>query len=206
MDDSGAILCQISSLKDMLDQVNEEIEASIQITREIESEIVRCSEVESDLSARESELAKMIYVLDFDISGLIAVTADSRSSVKLLEEDLRCLRVKRDEIIKRMSNSREGFTKSCLDFQRNIEKGENDVLRDLLSEKEFLETELHLLGKKDNALQNSMLAFMEEILEDLHGSNSDLQVELENRKIENENLLKDIDELKATILSIISIS
>lgn len=32
--------------------------------------------------------------------------ADSRSSVKLLEEDLRCLRVKRDEIIKRMSNSR----------------------------------------------------------------------------------------------------
>lgn len=67
---------------------------------------------------------------------------------------------------------REGFTKSCLDFQRNIEKGENDVLRDLLSEKEFLETKLHLLGKKDNALQNSMLAFMEEILEDLHGSNS----------------------------------
>lgn len=36
--------------------------------------------------------------------------------------------------------------------------------------------------------------------------NADLQVELETRKIENENLLKDINELKATILSIISIS
>lgn len=58
--------------------MNEEIEASIQITREIESEIVRCSEVESDLSARESELAKMVYVLDFDISGLIAVTGKTR--------------------------------------------------------------------------------------------------------------------------------
>ncbi|GMQ11216.1 hypothetical protein CsSME_00053936 [Camellia sinensis var. sinensis] len=74
MEDSGAILCQISSLKDMLDQVNEEIEAGIQITREIESEIVKCSEVESALAVRESELMKMVYMLDFEISGLIAVT------------------------------------------------------------------------------------------------------------------------------------
>lgn len=80
MDNSGAILCQISYLKDMLDQVNEEIEASIQITREIESEIVRCSEVESDLSPRQSELTKMVYVLDFDITGFTAVTGKQKSS------------------------------------------------------------------------------------------------------------------------------
>lgn len=67
---------------------------------------------------------------------------------------------------------REGFTTSCLDFQRNIEKGQNDVLRDLLSEKELLENEFHLLNEKNNALQNSMVAFIEEIIEDLHDSNS----------------------------------
>ncbi|XP_057480748.1 uncharacterized protein LOC130767767 [Actinidia eriantha] len=205
MDDSGAILCQISSLKDMLDQVNEEIEASIQVTREIESEIVKCSEAESALSIRESELAKMVYMLDFEISGLISVTADSRTSANHLEEDLRCLRMKCDEIVKRVINMRDGFTTSCLDFQRNIDKGQNDVLRDLLLEKEFLENELHLLSKKNNTLQNSMLAFVEEILEDLRGSNSALHVELENGKIENEKLLKDIDELKTTLLSTISI-
>ncbi|GFS42530.1 hypothetical protein Acr_00g0080320 [Actinidia rufa] len=173
MDDSGAILCQISSLKDMLDQVNEEIEASIQVTREIESEIVKCSEAESALSIRESELAKMVYMLDFEISGLISVTADSRTSANHLEEDLCCLRMKCDEIVKRVINMRDGFTTSCLDFQRNIDKGQNDVLRDLLLEKEFLENELHLLSKKNNTLQNSMLAFVEEILEDLHGCLSD---------------------------------
>ncbi|KAM3267755.1 hypothetical protein P3S67_032173 [Capsicum chacoense] len=55
MEDSGAILCQISSFKDMLDQVNEEIEANIQVTREIESKIVKCTEIETALAARESE-------------------------------------------------------------------------------------------------------------------------------------------------------
>lgn len=67
---------------------------------------------------------------------------------------------------------REGFTTSCLDFQRSIEKGQNDVLRDLLSEKELLVDEFHLLNEKNNALQNSMVAFIEEIIEDLHDSNS----------------------------------
>ncbi|KAL7161004.1 hypothetical protein ACSBR2_041619 [Camellia fascicularis] len=205
MEDSGAILCQISSLKDMLDQVNEEIEAGIQITREIESEIVKCSEVESALAVRESELMKMVYMLDFEISGLIAVTADSRTSVKLLEEELCCLRMKHDEILQRINNMREGFTTSCLDFQRNIGKGQNGVLGDLLSEKQLLENEFHLLNKKNNALQNSMSAFVEEILEDLHGSNYGLHFELENGKIENEKLLKDINELKTTLLSCLSI-
>ena len=62
-------------------QVNEEIEASVQVTREIESEIVKCSEAESALSNRESELAKMVYMLDFEISGLISVTG--KTSVQL---------------------------------------------------------------------------------------------------------------------------
>ncbi|KAK9278151.1 hypothetical protein L1049_027710 [Liquidambar formosana] len=163
MDDSGAILCQISSLKDMLDEVNEEIDASFQVTREIESEIVKCSEIESNLAARESELTKVAYVTE------------------------------------------EGFTKLCLDFQKDIEKEENDVLGALLSEKESLENEIQLLDKKNNALRNSMFAFVEEILEDLHSSNSDLRVEIEGGTWENEKLLDDIDDLKTTLLSTISV-
>lgn len=67
---------------------------------------------------------------------------------------------------------REGFTTLCLEFQRDIDIGKNDELRALLSEKDLLENEIHLLDKKNNALKNSMLAFVEEILEDLHKSNS----------------------------------
>ncbi|XP_052179412.1 uncharacterized protein LOC127792838 isoform X2 [Diospyros lotus] len=174
MDNSGAILCQISSLKDMLDQVNEEIEASIQVTREIESEIVKCSEAETTLKARESELTKLVYELDFELAGLIAVAAHSRTSVKLLEKEVSFLKMKHNEIIKRMNNMRDDFTTSCLDFQRTMENTRTDELEDLLSEKEFLEKELHLLNEKNNVLQNSMLAFIEEILEELHGSNSDM--------------------------------
>lgn len=60
----------------------------------------------------------------------------------------------------------------CLDFQREIDKGENDEVAALLYHKALLEKEAHLLDKKTYALRNSMLAFVEEILEDLHISNS----------------------------------
>ena len=60
----------------------------------------------------------------------------------------------------------------CQDFQKDVDKGENDELRILFSEKEFLENEIHILEKKNDALKNSVLDFVEEILEDLHSSSS----------------------------------
>ncbi len=50
--------------------------------------------------------------------------------------------------------------------------GKDDELGALISEKELLENEIHLLDEKNNSLKTSMLAFVEEILEDLHRSNS----------------------------------
>ncbi|XP_039161211.1 uncharacterized protein LOC104427776 [Eucalyptus grandis] len=102
MEDSSAILCQISCLKDMLDQVNEEMESSIQATREMESEIVRCSEAEAALAAREAELTERLYASQFELVGLAAVTAESRKSVTSTEQELRSLQKKRDEIQERM--------------------------------------------------------------------------------------------------------
>lgn len=67
---------------------------------------------------------------------------------------------------------RENFTTLCLEFQRDIDKRENCEVRTLLSEKDSLEIEIQLLDKKNNVLKNSVLAFVEEILEDLHNSNS----------------------------------
>lgn len=59
-----------------------------------------------------------------------------------------------------------------LEFQKDIDKANDNELRILLSEKEFLENEIHILEEKNNALKNSMLAFVEGILEDLISSNS----------------------------------
>lgn len=68
--------------------------------------------------------------------------------------------------------NREEFTRLCLQFQWDINKEKNDELLTLLSEREALENDVHLLDKKNNALQNSMLAFAEEIIEELHNTNS----------------------------------
>ncbi|KAK8558188.1 hypothetical protein V6N13_073861 [Hibiscus sabdariffa] len=172
MEDSGAILYQISCLKEMLDQVNEEVESNIQVTREIESEIVKCTEFEAALTTRESQLTKSLYVSHFEIDGLLSVSADSRNSLKFLEDELSCLTTKRDEMLKRIEQKREGFTKLCLEFQREIDIGESNEMVSLLSEKERLENEIHLLDKKNNAFRNSMSAFVEEVLEDLFTSNA----------------------------------
>ncbi|KAG6745843.1 hypothetical protein POTOM_050353 [Populus tomentosa] len=91
----------------------------------------------------------------------------------------------------------------CLEFQRDIDKGENEVVN-LLSEKEFLENEIHLLDEKNNALKNLMLAFMDEIVQDLLDCNSALDVETQSRNHENEKLLKDIDVMKSMLHSSIN--
>uniref|UniRef100_A0A1J3J8I0 Uncharacterized protein n=1 Tax=Noccaea caerulescens TaxID=107243 RepID=A0A1J3J8I0_NOCCA len=106
MDDSGAILCQISIYKDMLDQVNSEIEAHIKVTREIESEMVKCSEIESNLSAKESELTRSLLASQFEIRGLISVATDSRNSVKLLEDEISRLRSEHCELLQRLTQKR----------------------------------------------------------------------------------------------------
>ncbi|RYR69435.1 hypothetical protein Ahy_A03g015984 [Arachis hypogaea] len=184
-------------------QVNEEIEANIQVTREIESSIVKCEEIEIDLENKEAELIKTSGMLQFENVGFVTVAADLRASVSSLEKELGSLKMKRNEIVNGMDEKREMFTKLCLDFQRDIDKRENCEASTLLSEKHSLENEIQLLDKKNDVLKNSVLAFVEEILEDLHSSNSALEVEIQRRNWENEKLLKDINDLKNTLLSAI---
>ncbi|KAI3521904.1 hypothetical protein L1887_11380 [Cichorium endivia] len=204
MDDSGAILCQLSALKDMLDQANEELEANFQTTREIESQIVKCSEFERALATRESELMKTAYMLQFEIKGLMAVNAESRTTRECLQKELYCIRKKRDEILERMNTKREAFSTLCLDFQKEINEEGNSKIGKLLDEKEYLENEVHLVRGKINSLQTSMLDFVDEIIEGIDAYNSALVVEIERGNIENEKLVKDINELKTTMLAAMS--
>ncbi|RHN59952.1 hypothetical protein MtrunA17_Chr4g0019771 [Medicago truncatula] len=206
MEDSGTILSHISSLKEMLDQVNEEIEAHIQVTREIESSIVRCEEMENHFATKEAELIGICGVLQFDTVGFVTVAAGFRESVSTLEKELCCLKNKRDDMVNRMDEKREEFTTHCLEFQREIDNRENCKVRTLLAEKYSLENEIQLLDEKNCVLKNSVLAFVEEILEDLHNSNSELEAEIQSKNWENERLLNDINELKSTMFSAIGSS
>ncbi|MED6201664.1 hypothetical protein PIB30_097216 [Stylosanthes scabra] len=173
MEDTATILARISSMKEMLDQVNEEIEANIQVTREIESRIVKCEEIEIDLENKEADLIKTSGLLQFETVGYVTVSADLRASVSSLEKELGSLKMKRDQVANGMDEERKMFTKLCLDFQRDIDTGENCEARTLFSEKISFENEIQLLDKKNDVLKNSVLAFVEEILGDLHSSNSD---------------------------------
>ncbi|GKC53171.1 hypothetical protein Tco_1075916, partial [Tanacetum coccineum] len=199
MDDTGAILSHLSSLKEMLGQVNEEIEVNYGVTREIEMEILKCSEFKREMTGRESALMKNVYELQFQIRGLVAMDAESRTSSERLEKEVSGIKMKRDEIIERMNNKREIFSKLCLDFQKEIDEEGKGKLGTLLAEKEYLENEAHLLRTKISSLQISMSDFVEEIVEGINASNSALAIEIESGNAENDKLVKEINELKTTL-------
>ncbi|KAL9674213.1 hypothetical protein QQ045_030483 [Rhodiola kirilowii] len=199
MVESGAILNQISYLKDSLDQVNREIEASIQITREIESEIVGCNEIEIELAARESELMKACYALEFEVGGYATLTANSKASVKSMEEELCRQKSEKDELLAKIDSKREEFVLFCNDFQQKIQA--DQTVTSLSSQKELLENEYELLIRKDKAFCHSVSAFVEDVLEELKSSISVLENEVQSRDTDNNKILKDIDDLKMTLLS-----
>ncbi|KAM0932791.1 hypothetical protein DsansV1_C41g0237631 [Dioscorea sansibarensis] len=201
MDDSGAILCQISAYKDLLDGVNEEIEQNIQKTREIESEIVKCLEVEKDTVTKESDLLKVLSIRNFELNGLVQIAVTSKNSCEILECDLRLLQMNQDEIIKRISQKRDQFLLFNGQFQAKTLSAENKELTFLLSEKETLEKEKDTLNMKIDALQNSTRECLGEILEEIQISNSALDIDIERGISENEELLNDIRELKILLSS-----
>ncbi|KAF0928091.1 hypothetical protein E2562_037869 [Oryza meyeriana var. granulata] len=108
-EDSGAILRHISSLKDMLDKVNEEIEQNIQKRREIESEIVKHSETEKEYLMKESELMKGVSIAEFEFNGIIQVAAAETDSLKVMEGNLEFQKATLNGLRKRFSNKMYGL-------------------------------------------------------------------------------------------------
>ncbi|WOL12652.1 hypothetical protein Cni_G21419 [Canna indica] len=204
MEDSGAILREISSFKDMLDQVNEEIEQNIQRTREIESEIVKLSEAEDSYAMRECELAKMITNRGVELHALIQVADVAKAYIKLMESDLKSLKMNGDSIEKIISDKREEFIIQCGEFQDEMKTEENDELSLLLLEKAALENEKHNANKKITALENSTQELIEEILQEIHKSNAALEAEIRDRKSKHMVVLDDIRDLQILLESISS--
>uniref|UniRef100_A0A0D9WEK4 Uncharacterized protein n=1 Tax=Leersia perrieri TaxID=77586 RepID=A0A0D9WEK4_9ORYZ len=101
-EDSGVILRHISSLKDMLDKVNEEIEQNIQNTREIESEIVKHSDTEKEYLLKESELMKGVSIAEFELNGIMQVA--------VLESELQYRISEYTDVLKDISNLKALFS------------------------------------------------------------------------------------------------
>ncbi|XP_064968026.1 uncharacterized protein LOC135614511 isoform X1 [Musa acuminata AAA Group] len=204
MEDAGAILREISSFKDMLDQVNEEIEKTIQRTREIESEILKLSEIEDGHTMRECELSKIITVRGFELEASIQVAAISRASAESMERESGSLKINRDIIEKRIYDKREKFILQCCEFQDDMTIAKNNELSRLLSEKKALENEKQTVTKKMTALENSTEELIEEILQEIHKSNSALDAEIHNQRSEYMRVIDDINDLRILLGSISS--
>ncbi|XP_039801597.1 uncharacterized protein LOC120665941 isoform X3 [Panicum virgatum] len=190
-EDSGAILRHISSLKDMLDKVNEEIEQNIERTREIESEIVKHSETEKDYIDKESVLLKEVSVAEFELNGLIQVA----------EGNLKFQKVALNGIRKTLSDKMERFINESMGFQAIMVKGSNDDLVILLKEKGLLDDESENLKTKINTIHSSSKEYIAEILDEVNTENSVLESELRYRISEYKDILKDINNLKVLFSS-----
>ncbi|TKW28511.1 hypothetical protein SEVIR_3G332500v4 [Setaria viridis] len=195
-EDSGAILRHISSLKDMLDKVNEEIEQNIQRTREIESEIVKHSETEKHYLDRESELTKEVSVAEFELNGLIQVAAAETDLLKVTEGNLEFQKVALNEIQQRLSDKMERFINESQVFQANVLGGSNENLVLLLKEKGSLEDESENLKMRISTIHSSSKEYIAEILEEVNTENSVLESELWYKIAEYTDVLKDINNLK----------
>ncbi|KAE8794749.1 hypothetical protein D1007_30470 [Hordeum vulgare] len=195
-EDSGAILRHISSLKDMLDKVNEEIEQNIERTRETESEIAKHSETEKDYLMKEYELVKGVSVAEFELDGLMQVQAAGTDSLKAMEGDLEFRKATLHTIKKLFHDKMERFIAESKDFQVNILEGSNEDLLLLLKEKDSLENESENLRIKINAIQSSSMEYIAEILEGVNLENSVLESDIQYRISEYMRILKDINNLK----------
>ncbi|CAL4899902.1 unnamed protein product [Urochloa decumbens] len=200
-EDSGAILRHISSLKDMLDKVNEEIEQNIQRTREIESEIVKHSETEKHYLDKEYELAKEVSVAEFELNGLIQVAAAETDLLKVTEGNLEFQKVALNGIQKRLSDKMERFISESQGFQVNILGGSNEDLILLLKEKSALEDESENLKMKISTIHSSSKEYISEILEEVNTENSVLESEIRYKISEYTDVLKDINNLKILFTS-----
>lgn len=67
---------------------------------------------------------------------------------------------------------REKFILQCCEFQDDMTIAKNNELSRLLSEKKALENEKQTVTKKMTALENSTEELIEEILQEIHKSNS----------------------------------
>ncbi|AQK93394.1 hypothetical protein Zm00014a_012274 [Zea mays] len=219
-EDSGAILRHISSVKDMVDKVNEEIEQNITVfgnapsqttsfvlvneeieqniqkTREIESEIVQHSETEKHYLNKESELTKEVSVTEFELNGLIQVAASESDLLKVAEGNLEFQKVAHDVIRKRVSDKMEKFINESMGFQANMLKSSNEDLVLLLNEKSSLEDESAKLKVKINSIHSSSKEYIAEILEEVNTENSVLESELRYMISEYKDVQKDINNLK----------
>ncbi|XP_020252030.1 uncharacterized protein LOC109829258 [Asparagus officinalis] len=200
--EAGEILRQIYSFKCEVDKVNEEIGLTIRNTRQIECEIIKCSEIERSCFMKESELAKMVSIAEFELNDLIPLAASRKTSAEQIDKELEMLKKNMDETKQRISAKREKFVELCDSFQNDIGKGNNDELTIILSEKKALESEKHDLNMKIHALQTSTREYLEEILEEIQNSSSGLEAEIQRRMSEKAELLKDIGDLKNLLCSI----
>ncbi|KAF3330472.1 hypothetical protein FCM35_KLT03826 [Carex littledalei] len=192
MEDSGAILHQISSLKDMLDQVNEEIQQNIQKTREIESEIFKNSEIEKEYLTKECELQKLVLVSEFELSGWIQVSGTATASLEALHTKLKLQKSNLSEIKIRFSDKMDKFTDECAQFQATVIESSKEMAS-LVEEKE---AEMLNLELKLNTLQNSTTDYIAEILEEIYRSCSVLEADLKHGIANYKCVLEDIHNLK----------
>ncbi|ONK81645.1 uncharacterized protein A4U43_C01F31430 [Asparagus officinalis] len=151
---------------------------------------------------KESELAKMVSIAEFELNDLIPLAASRKTSAEQIDKELEMLKKNMDETKQRISAKREKFVELCDSFQNDIGKGNNDELTIILSEKKALESEKHDLNMKIHALQTSTREYLEEILEEIQNSSSGLEAEIQRRMSEKAELLKDIGDLKNLLCSI----
>ncbi|KAJ3683599.1 hypothetical protein LUZ60_013826 [Juncus effusus] len=195
MEDSAAILHQISSLKEMLDQVNEEIEHNIQKTRNLESEIVKHSEIEEEYLKKEDELTKLVLIAEFELSGLTQVVGSATASLDALESNLKLEKINYAEMKRKFSDKMEKFTSECGQFQASLTE-ETKELTLLLEGKAAVEKESSSLKSKLNTLHNSTNEYIAAILEEIYTSCSILEADIKKGVLEYKSVLKDIENLK----------
>ncbi|KAJ7523591.1 hypothetical protein O6H91_18G055600 [Diphasiastrum complanatum] len=210
MENKGAsIIQQISTLKQQLDQINEDIEKEISATRCIESETIRYREKTKDALEEEKEWMRKVICNENLYTDLCATSVALKKSLGGIAENLATMEKTRIELDIQIERERNEFINHCKKFEKSqgdfwtrLDKGMLcSTRRSLVQTLGSMKQEMEDVNDKAKVLVSDNATEKASMLREIEGRNVklDLKNAIQHEASKNTSLMEEISNLNIAL-------